>query len=190
VALDVVGNTKLSGSLILENPGGFTTINNQKFLVERTDGVINRYDISAAKYGPVNFVEYVFNDLNFAGLQDFNTKVPVDEYVMSLQGNSFVETVGAPTYERVYFNRNSGADVVNGLIARAYKKGTPGNQTWWLQFYCNNSNFYYDYLGTVNVNLTLTVVIYRKNLLTNSGATITVDMGSNFTATAAKPTGY
>lgn len=185
-ALDVKGNVKLSKELTLENTGGFSTINNQKFLAIKKDGTIAKYDISKSKYGPINYTEFIFNDLNYKGLKDFNTKIPTGKYILSVQGYSFKESVGAPFYERVYFNRNSGPDVVNGLVARAYKK----KGTWWLQFYVNDSNFYYHYTGKVNVNLRLSVVIYRENLLTDSGNTITIDMNNTYTATATKPIGY
>jgi len=50
-------------------------------------------------------------------------------------------------------------DKVNGLVARAYIK----NGTWWLQFYCNDSEFYRHAYGKVTVDLTLHVLIFRKN---------------------------
>jgi len=190
--LEVVGNAKLSGELFLENPGGFTTINGQKFLIETNTGAIQKLDVGTAKYGPINHATYTFNNVAEIGLHDFNTNIPASKYLLAIHGYSLGNS-------STFFKSLSVDDTVEGFVFRAYKKGTPGNKTWWLQFYCNNSKFYNG--GFVKENIILEVIIYRKNLLaSDDGSVITVNMqnkpkannsGNANTAPApAKPVGY
>jgi len=176
--LEVVGNAKLSGELYLENPGGITTINNQKFLIETTSGNIERYDIATAKYGPVNYAQYDFNNLAEEGLRDYDTKIQTSKYILAVHGYRLSNS-------NARFRSNTG-DSVEGLVCRAYEK----SGTWWLQFYCNNSKFH-DGAAFIQANLSLNVVVYRKNLLASGNDTpITVNMGGSSVGSVAAPPGY
>jgi len=204
-ALEVVGNVKTTQKVFLETPKLATQINGTQLLVATSTNELKKYNVSNSKYGPVNFVNFVFNNLNTEGLQDFNTKIPANNYIISLQGYQFLDQTPSNLYpDSVYLidsdytpkpngNYNFNKDFVNGLVSRAYVK----NGVWWLQFYVNYSSFYASnsnaspaFIGKVKVNLTINALIFRKNLITSSGGPISVNMSGNTTATAAKPTGY
>jgi len=180
--LQVAGNAKLSGELTLENPGVFTTNvdNSQRYLiVNNTTGAVNRYltgnGASKAYYSPINYATYVLKNLSTSSLIDFDTKIPADKYIVSVQSYEFSDT-------GTIFDSTTGTDSVNGIVYKAFRSGG----TWHLAFYGVDS-----YLTIPGQDLTLEVVIYRNKLLmADDDTTITVNMGNSTTATATKPTGY
>ena len=119
IKLHVVGNLKLSGELFLEKPGGFKKITNQDFLLKTKGGVVRLYDISAAKYAPINHVIYEFNNLGNDGLRDYNTKIPVAKYFVALQSFHMADT-------SMVLRDTSGNDRVQGLVLELMKKGGLG----------------------------------------------------------------
>ncbi|MGB1269714.1 MAG: hypothetical protein ACPG45_08235 [Flavobacteriaceae bacterium] len=184
--LDVIGSMKLSEKLFLENPSAYTEIRGSKFLISTATNEILNYDLNISKYGPINFVAFEFEDLNTSGLLDYDTKISVSKYTVSLQGYSYVHANGGPAGTSVYFKSATALDNVYGLTSQAYKK----NGTWWLQFYVDSSKFYNKSHGNINVDLFINTIIFRNDLLLSQGNTITVNMGNTTTATASLPTGY
>jgi len=183
--LQVAGNTKLSGELTLENPGEFPTNvkNYQRYLIVDTSGELKRYRTgngpNKAKYSPLNVATYIFENIGTDEcLQEFDTRIPADLYIVSIESYEFSDT-------NTIFQSTTGTDSVNGKVFRAFRLGG----TWHLSFYGNDSDLA-GYNGST-LNLELKVIIYRNKLLiADDGTTINVNMNGNTTGSAAKPTGY
>lgn len=190
--LDVVGDTKIDGSLYLENPGSNTQIRGSKLMVISTDGSIKKYDINASKYGPINYAQFEFEDLSQDGLQDYDTKISTAEYIVSIQGYYFLEAGTGDT--NVMLHSTISDDNIEGYQIYAYPNTT--TNTWFIRAFGNNSEFMTPTNGsgsntaTTTVDLFLNVIIYRKGFISKEVGSISVDMSGSETGTANKPTGF
>jgi hypothetical protein len=181
-ALDVVGNAKTNGELFLENPGDFETIRGSKLLIKSTTDEILEYDIVFSKYGPINYAQFVFTTLSMDGLQDYDTKISIDDYIVNIQGYYFLEAGTDNTNVIAHSTIND--DNIEGYQIYAYKNITTG--TWFIRAFINNARFRvndptYTYLN---------VIIYRNGFISKEISPITMDMGNMETGTAPLPAGF
>ena len=187
--LEVVGDVKTDGSLFLENPGDNTQIRGSKFLIRSTGGDILKYDISASKYGPMNYVEFAFRNISHDGLQDYDTKISTTDYFVSVQGYSFQDTQTGDA--DVMVHSIISADNIEGY--RIYAYPDVSTLTWHIKAFANNSEFQTRqgnvYVNT-NVDILMNIMIYRKGFITKAQNSIPVDMGDVDTGIAPLPPGF
>jgi hypothetical protein len=187
--LDIIGDVKTDGSLFLENPGDFNQIRGSKLLIKSPTEEILQYDIAQSKYGPINYAEFVFRGLSKDGLHDYDTKISINDYIVTIQGYYFLETVSNDT--DIMLHSNISNDNVEGYQIYAY--ANPVTQTWFLRAFVNNSEFH-TRIGSVFLNtpidMFLNIIIYRNNFITKEHSKITVNMNNAETGTAILPTGF
>ncbi len=187
--LDVVGDVKIDGSLILEKPGSYAQIRNSKLLIQTSSDEIIKYDISVSKYGPINYAQFVFENLSTDGLQDYDTKVSTTDYIVSVQGYYFLETVSGDTDIMTHSNIDDSR--IEGYQIYAYPNSS--TNTWFLRAFINDGTFrtrIASVFGDTPIDLFLNVVIYRKGFITKEQNAVSVDMGDSETITAPLPTGF
>lgn len=187
--LDVNGDVKIEGSMYLEDPGDNNSVRDAKLLIKSTDDAIKRYDISVSKYGPINYVQYVFNRLSKDGLQDYDTKISTQEYIVSIQGYYFLEANTTETDVMLHSlidNYN-----IEGYQIYAYPNTTTG--TWFIRAFVNNAEFVIPQGGSSvpsEVDFYMNVVIYRRGFIAKSQSSILVNMLNQETGTANLPSGF
>ncbi len=187
--LDIAGYAKSDGSLFLENPGEVTGIRNSKFLIDSPSDNIVRYDIDISKYGPLNYAQFIFRGLNKDGLQDYDTKISIDKYIVAVQGYYYLEPGTDDT--DIMPHSNLSLDNVEGYQIYAYKNLV--TNTWFLRAFINNSEFHTRIAGVFQatpIDLYLNLVIYRNDFITKEQNTISVSMGNSETGTAPLPPGF
>ncbi|MCW8981933.1 MULTISPECIES: hypothetical protein [Altibacter] len=187
--LDVVGDVKTEGSLYLENPGDFTEIRGSKLLILSPSDNIVQYDISQSKYGPINYAEFVFRNLSKDGLQDYDTKISTEDYIVTVQGYYFLETVSSDT--DIMTHSTIANDNIEGYQIYAY--ANPVTQTWFLRAFVNNSEFHTrigSAFAATPIDMYLNLIIYRKGFISKTLDAVTIDMGNAETGTAPLPEGF
>ncbi|MBT8256245.1 MAG: hypothetical protein KJO23_06875 [Bacteroidia bacterium] len=189
-ALEVDGNVIIEGSLTLENPGDNSDIRGSKFLIRSLDYELMQYDISTSKYGPINFAEFAFKDVPPQGLLDYDTKISIVDYVVSVQGYTFAEA-GEVRQGSIMPHSIISDDNIEGYQMYAY--ANPVTQTWWIKAFVNNSEFQVrqgnGYINTP-IDLYLNIMMYRKGFITKTQSDINVNMGGSTTTTAPLPAGF
>jgi len=188
--LEVIGNVKTDSSLFLENPGDNSQIRGSIFLIRSTTNNLLKYDISQSKYGPINYVEFVFRDLSTDGLLDYDTKISINDYFISVQGYSFGEA-GSNKLGSIMPHSTISNDNIEGYQFYAYPDET--TETWFLRAYVNNSQFQIRSGNTYEntpIDMFLNIMIYRKGFITKSQSDISVDMGDLESGTAPIPSGF
>lgn len=187
--LEVIGDVKLDSSLYLEDPGNNTQIRGSKLLIRSTANELLRYDITASKYGPINYAEFSFNELSTNGLYDYDTKISIADYIVCVEGYRFhdetpIETSVMP--HSLIYNYN-----IEGYQIYAYENST--TQTWWLRAFVNNSEFMVRQgvgYEVTTIDMILNIIIYRRGFIAKSLTPISVDMGGVDNATAPMPSGF
>tara|TARA_R110001632_G_scaffold215442_1_gene342576 strand:+ start:1887 stop:2540 length:654 start_codon:yes stop_codon:yes gene_type:complete len=186
--LDVVGDVKTDAAVYLENPGEDIQIRDSKLLILTASNQILKYDISISKYGPINFSEFVFQDLSTDGLQDYDTKISADDYIVTVQGYYFLQTgTGSPN---IVLKSNVDHENIEGYQIYAYKNIV--TNTWFLRAFVNDSKFRKT-IGTItdtSIDLFLNIIIYRNNFITKEQSDISVDMSNLPIGTAPLPAGF
>jgi hypothetical protein len=184
--LDVVGDVIIDDKLYLENPSSFSQIQNSKLLVQSTSQNILRYDIDVSKYGPINYALFVFDDVSTDGLQDYDTKIPTDDYIVTINGYYYKH----PTIDdSAIFNSLISNSNIEGFQFYAYPKAG----TWFLKAVVNNSQFQVNMAGSFAnspVDMYLNLIIYRKDFITKDKGEIVVDSGNSETVTVPLPAGF
>ena len=188
--LEVVGSTKLDHSLFLENPDSNNQIRNSKLLIRTTGNEIIKYDIDISKYGPVNYSQFIFSNVSTNGLQDYDTKISVDDYIVGIQGYYFLEPGTGDTDIMTHSNTDNNS--IEGYQIYAYPNTT--TNTWFLRAFINNGTFRTRFtslpFSDTPIDLFLNLIIYRRGFITKEQSAITVDMANNETITAPLPPGF
>lgn len=184
--LDVNGSVWVRKKLFLENPGDYTQIRGSKLLIKKTDGQIVKYDIDISKYGPINYVEYVFRDTNTNGLQDFDTKISAHDYLVTVQGYYFL--VAQTNSTNVTIKSNLAEDNIEGFQVYAYIDET--TQTWHIKGFVNHSTFRDSSDQAVPINLYMNLIIFRNGFIAKPLDMITVDMDTQESGIAPLPAGF
>ncbi len=187
--LEVNGSTKIDNGFYLEKPGVSTQIRGSKLLISLQDNNIVQYDIDQSKYGPINYAEFIFRDLSKDGLQDYDTKISIDDYIVTVQGYYYLEAGTGDT--DVMTNSNNGNDNIEGYQIYAYKNTT--TNTWFLRAFVNDSEFRTRISSTFSatpVDMYLNLIIYRKGFISKEINSISVNMNGNETGTAPLPPGF
>lgn len=189
--LEVVGDVQIDNYLYLENPGDSQQIRGSKLLIALQNDNLVQYDINQSKYGPINYAEFIFRDLSKDGLQDYDTKISIDDYVLTVQGYYFLEAGSNDTDVMLYSTVDS--DNIEGHQVYAYKNTT--TNTWFLRAFVNNAEFrsYVASAGQfvgIEVDMYLNLIIYRKGFISKELTPVSIDMGNLETGVAPLPTGF
>ncbi|MDT0293161.1 hypothetical protein ACFQ3R_09175 [Mesonia ostreae] len=183
--LDVTGEVLVQNKLYLENPGKYTEDPDSKLLmISDADGSKIKYDVSNSTFGPLNYVEFAFNDVSNFGLDGgYNTQIDVNKYTLAVQGYYF--NLNGDT--NISFKSTNTTNPVEGQQFYAYKQ----NGTWWLNASVNNSRFYVGENLAQSVDIYMEVIVYRNNFITKVFDTPQqVDMGAAATKTVPLPAGF
>lgn len=187
--LEVVGDVIIDNKLFLENPDAFSQIQNSKLIVNSVADNFLKYDINVSKYGPINYVQYDFTDLSTDGLLDYDTKIPTDDYTVTIKGYYFLKAIDGNT--DIVLNSLISNNNIEGYQIYAYPSGS--TNTWFLRAFVNNARFQADdgsnYFNT-SIELFLNVIIYRNGFITKDKGDIVVDMGNSETVTVPLPVGF
>lgn len=191
--LDSGGDVLVRGKLFLENPGKYSGTDEVKMLVINSASAVTKYDIENSSFGPLNYVQYVFNNVATSGLSasgGFDTKIDAAKYTIAVHGFSFTSTSGGTSVT----NRK----VTGGSPPKNRTRYMEGQQfysyvvdgTWRLRGFVNNSNFY-NSATEIQINLKMDVIIYKNDFITkvHSGV-ISVDMNDATSGTAPLPSGF
>ena len=182
--LDVDGFTIIEDKLYLEDPGESTQIRGSKLLIQRTDNSIVQYNLQVSKYGPINYAELVLKGTNKSGVEDFDTKIPIAPYNVTLQGYYFLENETNGT--SVITQSTNGNNKIEGFQAYAYK----GTTTWHVKVFVNNSIFRVTNNDAIQVDIYINLIIFREGLLAKEINSIEVDLNKKKTGTAPLPAGF
>lgn len=161
--LDVNGFTKINEKLYLEGPGDYEEIRGSKLLVEKNDvdKTIVQYDIENSKYGPINYAEFKFENVENVGVQDYDTKIPINKYSVTVQGFYFRGNPG--NQSNIVTQSSNGDGYIEGSQVYAYKNTT--TNTWFIRAFVNNSIIRLAWDNTINADIYLNLIIYRIGLL-------------------------
>ena len=186
--LDVNGSVKIDQKLFLEDPGNSNQIRGSKLLIERTDKSIVQYDIQVSKYGPINYAELLFSNTSKYGVRDYNTKISIEDYIVTVQGYYFVEHGTGNT--SVVTQSSSGNDYVEGYQVYAYKNTT--TKTWYIRGFINNNGiFRTSNNDNISIDLHMNLIIFRTGLLTKKEIpTYSVRAYKYESGTIPKPAGF
>ncbi|WP_124979954.1 hypothetical protein [Nonlabens xiamenensis] len=186
---EVDGNLRVNGDFYLENPGEVTNLDNAKLLVQSTSNDIMKYDIDVSKYGPINYSQYIFQNVNSAGLMSYDTKIPVSKYVVTVQGFYFTQ---ANYDENILLRSTVANDRIEGYTVRAYVDTASGASfpTWHFQAFGTDSTFRTPAGAVTNANIFLNVFIFRRGFVIKDQGDVTVDMNNNEINNAATLPGF
>lgn len=183
--LDVQGSTLIDESLYLEAPGNSYEIRGSKFLIKTTANEILEYDIAASKYGPINTAQFVFRNTSTNGLQDYDTKISINDYIVTVQGYYFT----AQGSTNVLLHSNLADENIEGYQIYAYPNVV--TNTWFLRAFVNDSTFRSGPGFTDNpIDLFLNLVIYRQRFIAKTLTGINVNMNNSETGNAPLPVGF
>lgn len=184
--LDVQGYVKIDNSLFLENPGNYLEIRGSKFLIQSTTSDILKYDITISKYGPINYAQYIFRNTSTNGLQDYDTKISTEDYIVTVQGYYFT---AANANTNVLLHSNTTDENIEGYQIYAYPN--PSTNTWFLRAFVNGATFRSGNPFVNNpIDLFLNVIIYRTGFIAKTLEPVEVNMNNNETGTAPIPAGF
>ncbi len=186
VELDVQGSVKIDEKLYLENPGASNQIRGSKLLIQKVDMEIIEYDINQSTYGPINYAQFIFRQTSTQGLQDYDTKISVEDYIVTLQGYYFT---ALNNNTNVLLKSSVNDNFIEGYQFYAYPN--PVTKTWFIRAFVNNSTFRSGTGYNENpVDIFLNIIIYRNGFIAKSLNTISVNMGNAETGTAPLPAGF
>ena len=183
--LDVNGHIKVDEKLFLEAPGDFNEIRGSKLLVEKQDKEIVQYDIENSRYGPINYAELKFENTKNIGIQNYDTKIPIDQYAVTVQGFYVRGQYGETN---VVASSDSGDQYIEGSQVYSYKD--TDTETWHIKAFVNNSKFRLWNNANIQVNIYLNLIIYRKGLLAKEVADQSISLSNSTSLQIAKPAGF
>lgn len=184
--LDVNGGVSAEGKLFLENPGNSTQIRGSKLLIKKINEQVVQYDIDKSKYGPINYVQFIFRNTNTHGLQDYDTKISATKYLVTVQGFYFL--IAHPVNStNVTVRSERDNSKVEGFQMYAYIDTF--TQTWHIKGFVNNSTFQYN-SADGNIDLYMNLIIFRNGLIAKPLDDVEVNMGNSDTLTAPLPTEF
>lgn len=186
VELDVQGTVKIDEKLYLENPGASNQIRGSKLLIQKVNKEMIEYDINQSTYGPINYAQFIFRETSTNGLQDYDTKINTEDYIVTLQGYYFT---AQNNNTNVLLKSTNNDNYIEGYQFYAYPN--PVTNTWFIRAFVNNSTFRSGNGYEENpVDIFLNIIIYRNGFIAKSLNRISVNMGNSETGTAPLPAGF
>ena len=184
--LDVVGSTLIEEKLYLENPGNSSQIRGAKLLIQKTDEEVVQYNIDISKYGPINYVQFIFRNTNSRGLSDYDTKISATDYIVTVQGFYFLITGTNDT--NVTLRSTVDNNRVEGFQMYAYIN--PATNTWFLKGFVNNSRFQNNSTVDSAIDLYMNLIIFRNGFIAKPLMDVTVNMNNSETGSVPIPIGF
>lgn len=188
--LDVSGNVLAQGNLFLENPGSDTGVSTSKLLVIKdSDNAVARYNVAGSAYGPLNYVQFKFENTSTFGLRDgYNTKISAAKYTLAVHGYFFTTHEAQPSTS-VSFRSTIDPNRTRKIEGYQFYAYVVGGE-WWIKGFVNNSEAYKGD-SKMNIDLYLDILIYRNNFITKTWEdTEVIDMGKARTKTVPLPPGF
>ncbi len=184
--LDVTGSVLVGKKLYLENPLPYSEIRGSQLLIKKTDEQVVKYDIEQSKYGPINYVQLVFRNTNTIGLQDYDTKISANDYLVTVQGFYFLVTQTNST--NITIHSNIAENNIEGYQVYAYIDNA--TQTWHIKGFINNSTFRNDADEDTAIDLYVNLIIFRNGFIAKPLEDVYVNMNNLETKTVAAPVGF
>ncbi|CAM3414887.1 hypothetical protein [Aequorivita lipolytica] len=184
--LDVTGSVLVGKNLYLENPGEFPEIRGSQLLIKKTDEQVVKYDIDQSKYGPINYVQFVFRNTNTIGLQNYDTKISANDYLVTVQGFYFL--VNGTNSTNITIHSNIAEDNIEGYQIYAYTDNS--TQTWHIKGFVNDSTFRNDANADTAIDLYINLIIFRNGFIAKPLENVYVNMNNQETKTVPAPTGF
>lgn len=184
--LDVNGSVLVYEHLYLENPGDSDQIRGSNLLIQKTNGQIVQYDIDQSKYGPINYVQFVFKDTNTNGLKDYDTKISATEYLVTVQGFYFLKA--GTTDTSITIKSTVDNTKVEGFQVYAYIDNR--TNTWHIKGFVNNGKFQNNLLADTSIDLYMNLIIFRNGFIAKPLENVVVNMGQQETKTVNVPSGF
>lgn len=167
--LDVNGNMKLSENLYFEDPGTLTGSSADTYLMVRdnADQVLKRYIPATSQFGAINSTVYHLININPAGITNFDTGIPTDQYYLVIGG--FIVR-GVNDNSNIAITQNaSTASFIPQYSARSFEE----NGTWRIRMTPNNNRVF-----DQHPEMRLSVSIYRRDMMTTVNNEITLNMNA------------
>ena len=175
----------MGNRLFLENPGDYPQIRGSQLLIKTTEEQVVKYDIDQSEYGPINYVQFVFERTNTNGLQDYDTKISATKYLVTVQGFYFL---AAGTNNTNITIRTSNDNNIEGYQVYAYIDNS--TQTWHIKAFVNNSTFRNSSNQSTEIDLYMNLIIFRNGFIAKPLDDVNVDMNRQETGTVSVPTGF
>ncbi|MDF2551137.1 MAG: hypothetical protein K0R36_1139 [Chryseobacterium sp.] len=178
--LEVVGNVKLSDELYFENPGVYSDVASNSYLIVRdnSDKVLKRYVPATAEYSAINSTVFYIKNINAGGLTDFNTGISANDYYLVI-GGFIIRGVNNNSNINITQPANTN---LNEFIPQYSARSYIQNGTWHIKFTPNN-NRVFDQSPEIRLN----VSVYRRDMLTTINNTINYNMNGVTTGVASAP---
>ena len=184
--LDVTGSVLVEKKLFLENPGDYPQIRGSKLLIKKTDDQVVQYDIDQSKYGPINYVQFVFRNTNTSGLHNYDTKISATDYLVTVQGFYFLGNGTNDT--NITIHSNISENNIEGYQIYAYVDNS--TQTWHIKGFVNDSTFRNNSDANTAIDLYMNLIIFRNGFIAKPLDDVNVDMNNQETKTVPSPLGF
>lgn len=176
--LDINGNLKVSSTLYLENPGVYmgSSVNSYLMVKDNANNVLKRYVPETSAFSVINNVSYAFTAVNFNGLTNYDTGIPVSAYYLTIGG--YIIRGGGDSSNVYVTGDNTNIPLYS---ARAFVQ----NGTWRIKFLPNHNRVFTvpDDQTQKNIEIRLNVIVYKKDMLTTVNPTIIHNMNATTTGT-------
>lgn len=184
--LDVNGSVLVHKHLYLENPGDSDQIRGSNLLIQKTNGQIVRYNIEQSKYGPINYVQFVFQDTSTNGLTGYDTRISAEKYLVTVQGFYFLKAGTNDT--NITIKSTLDNTKVEGFQFYAYID--TNTNTWHIKGFVNNSKFQDNSLLDTSIDLYMNLIIFRNGFIAKPLHDVVVNMGQLETKSVNVPSGF
>lgn len=180
--LDINGNMKVSENLYLENPGVYIgqAANSYLLVKDNSNQTIKRYVPETSAYSAISNASYAFKSVSFSGISNYDTGIPSSVYYLTLTGYILR---GSGDTSNIYIT----GDINNIPLysARAFVE----NGTWRIKFLPNNGRLFTvpEDITPKNMEITINIVVYRRDMLTTINSQINYDMKANTSGTGTAP---
>lgn len=164
-----------AANLYLENPGVYIGPASGSYMLVKdlSDNSIKKFNPEVTDFASINYVTYLFNNVDHGRLSNFDTGIPADDYYVTVGGFIVLQTNGGTNINLPGNNNFS-------VLYESY--AFVENNTWHIRFQPNHGRQFSE-----NANLYLNVTAFRKRFLTNSNAPINIDMNGNTAGTGSAP---
>jgi hypothetical protein len=195
---------QVGGNMILGNASSYSGTNASVLVRDNTTGEVKTAVTSSGNNKPLNYVEYTVSNVNQDKITDFDTKIPVSDYVVNVIGFAFEKQIGGTSGTLLQSDNPSGSPYrsfnpvqvqafpSNGTwhIRADYIDGTPVSiSTSWVQEIPSGNTFLLYNKTPYNGNWTFRCMLYNNNFIQTLPDVNTNLAGSTTSAAAAPPAG-
>lgn len=153
-----------------------SSVNSYLMVKDNANNVLKRYVPETSAFSVINNVSYVFTAVNFNGLTNYDTGIPVSAYYLTIGG--YIIRGGGDSSNVYVTGDNTNIPLYS---ARAFVQ----NGTWRIKFLPNHNRVFTvpDDQTQKNIEIRLNVIVYKKDMLTTVNPTIIHNMNATTTGT-------